>query len=391
MKVYSTNPATVSRRQWYMRNRERCNALRRELYRANPHKIRAQRAVGGNVLPRILAIACLLVCWSASAFAQFGSNTARRIFSGTAAPQETCNAGPVDVYVRTGGVSAGLYLCLSSNTWTGPLGTGSVTGTLATGGNPGPVPYVSAANTLSEDATNFCWDATNHLLGLGTCSPGAGHLIDLVFNSSSGRGIVVSNNGSGGSYIEVSGAGQSQGFMVVSPSSSCNSLGACTQIYTANSTPLELGTAATNQVFLQTTGELDIATPTAVGGSVKLGINGGVAASAYNTNSNCSAVGTAANPSVVSCGASVTGSFSCATNASTGTCQVNTTAVTSNSNIFIEGRNDTTTGTRLSVTCNIGISTALPEIAAVSNGASFTINLGTFTTNPECFSYFIVN
>ena len=26
-----------------MRNRERCNALRRELYRANPHKIRAQR------------------------------------------------------------------------------------------------------------------------------------------------------------------------------------------------------------------------------------------------------------------------------------------------------------------------------------------------------------
>ena len=51
---------------------------------------------------------------------------------------------------------------------------GSVPGlSLATGGNPGPVPYVSAANTLSEDATNFCWDASNHRLGIGTCAPSA--------------------------------------------------------------------------------------------------------------------------------------------------------------------------------------------------------------------------
>jgi hypothetical protein len=109
------------------------------------------------------------------------------------------------------------------------------------------------------------------------------------------------------------------------------------------------------------------------------------------TGSNCGAVGTAANPSVVSCSASMAGSFSCATNASTGTCVVNTSAVTANSEIFIEGRNDTTTGTRLGVTCNTGITTALPEISAVVAATSFTINLGTFTTNPECFSYFIIN
>src|SRR6266478_5249505 len=75
-------------------------------------------------MPRILMIACLLVCWSASAFAQFGSNTARRIISGTAAPPALCNAGPVDIYVRTGATSPGLYLCLTANTWTGPLSTG---------------------------------------------------------------------------------------------------------------------------------------------------------------------------------------------------------------------------------------------------------------------------
>jgi hypothetical protein len=118
---------------------------------------------------------------------------------------------------------------------------------------------------------------------------------------------------------------------------------------------------------------------------------GALKAALYQTNTNCAAVGTAANPSVASCTAAIAGSFSCATNASTGTCTVNTTAVTANSEIFIEGRNDTTTGTRLGVTCNTGITTALPEISAVVAATSFTINLGTFTTNPECFSYFIVN
>src|SRR6266436_8388461 len=176
MKVYSTNPATVSRRQWYMRNRERCNALRRELYRANPHKIRAQRAVGGNVLPRILAIACLLVCWSASAFAQFGSNTARRIFSGTAAPQATCNAGPVDVYVRTGGVSAGLYLCLSTNTWTGPLSAGGGGTINANNGSAGAGVFYPAA------------------AGSTTVGPLSGLTYDSVGDATLAQGTITTSN-----------------------------------------------------------------------------------------------------------------------------------------------------------------------------------------------------
>lgn len=109
------------------------------------------------------------------------------------------------------------------------------------------------------------------------------------------------------------------------------------------------------------------------------------------TNPNCSANGTAANPSVVSCAAASAGSFSCATNASTGTCQVNTTVVTANSEIFITQRSDTTTGTRLGVTCNTGLTSAIPEVTAVTAATSFTINLGTVVTNPECFSYFIIN
>jgi len=115
------------------------------------------------------------------------------------------------------------------------------------------------------------------------------------------------------------------------------------------------------------------------------------AGSTMSTATNCAAVGTAANPSVASCTSAIAGSFSCATNASTGTCQVNTTAVTANSEIFVTQRSDATTGTRLSVTCNATLSTVLPEITAVTAGSSFTINLGTITTNPECFSFFLVN
>jgi hypothetical protein len=73
----------------------------------------------------VLAL-CLLPL---SAFAQFGSNTARRVVSGTAAPPALCSSSPVDMYARTGATSPGLYVCLSTNTWTGPLS--------AAGGSPG--------------------------------------------------------------------------------------------------------------------------------------------------------------------------------------------------------------------------------------------------------------
>lgn len=114
-------------------------------------------------------------------------------------------------------------------------------------------------------------------------------------------------------------------------------------------------------------------------------------ASTISTTTNCAGVGTGANPSVVSCTAAPAGSFSCATNASTGTCVVNTTAVTANSQIFVQ--EDDSLGTRLGVTCNTNnvLPATAPLLGARSGGTSFTINLGTFSVNPLCFSYHIVN
>lgn len=103
---------------------------------------------------------------------------------------------------------------------------------------------------------------------------------------------------------------------------------------------------------------------------------------------NCGANGSAANPSVVLCTAATEGAFTCDVAASAGTCQVNTTAVTANSNIIVQ--QVSYIGARLSKTCNTASALpAGPLTTTISAGASFTIALGTFTTNPACFTYII--
>jgi hypothetical protein len=135
-----------------------------------------------------------------------------------------------------------------------------------------------------------------------------------------------------------------------------------------------------------------LTTPGAIGGTTPAaGSFTTLTGTTYNTTTRCAAAGTGANPSAVACSAAPSGSFSCATNASAGTCVVSTTAVTANSAIFVQP--DSSLGSLLSVTCNTTADTALtaPRVSARSAGSSFTITLGTFSTNPLCFSYWIAN
>jgi hypothetical protein len=112
-----------------------------------------------------------------------------------------------------------------------------------------------------------------------------------------------------------------------------------------------------------------------------------------STGTNCAANGTAANPSIVACGAASAGMFSCATAATTGTCQVNTTAVTANSEIFITQDAADGGAGQLNVTCNTALVTpaAKPILLSKNAGTSFTINLGTVSVNPGCFQFQIIN
>ena len=71
------------------------------------------------------------------------------------------------------------------------------------------------------------------------------------------------------------------------------------------------------------------------------------------------------------------------------TVTVNTTRVTANSQIFIQ--EDSSLGTRLSVTCNI-VTTRDYYVTARTAGTSFVITASAApATNPACLSYFIVN
>lgn len=118
---------------------------------------------------------------------------------------------------------------------------------------------------------------------------------------------------------------------------------------------------------------------------------GVVHANGYDYLHGCAAVGTGANPSVASCGVASAGAFSCDPASATGSCVVNTTAVTANSLIFIQA--NTSEGSVLGITCNTAADTSLtvPRVASKSAGTSFTINVGSFSAAPECFDFQVVN
>jgi hypothetical protein len=126
------------------------------------------------------------------------------------------------------------------------------------------------------------------------------------------------------------------------------------------------------------------------GTSVGAFLSTGFSAPGYRTGANCAQNGTAANPSVVSCGANIGGYFSCSATASAGTCTVNTTAVTASSTVILTPA--TAYSSALGITCNSSVTFGTtPILGPISAGTSFTINMPTATGNPVCFSYFIVN
>lgn len=100
-----------------------------------------------------------------------------------------------------------------------------------------------------------------------------------------------------------------------------------------------------------------------------------------NSKSVCNS---SASPAV--CGSDANGSIVLAAGSSTVT--VDTTAVTTNSQILLTF--DSSLGSRLGVTCNSTY--AAPFVSSRSAGTSFTISVNTApSTNPACYSYSILN
>jgi hypothetical protein len=107
----------------------------------------------------------------------------------------------------------------------------------------------------------------------------------------------------------------------------------------------------------------------------------------------CAAVGTAASPSVATCSGNpaLAGYFSCATNASAGTCQVNDTNVVGASSVVLVWQVENAATILGISTCNTAVATSAtaPTLATTASG-HFIINLGTYTTNPACFEFLVI-
>lgn len=110
--------------------------------------------------------------------------------------------------------------------------------------------------------------------------------------------------------------------------------------------------------------------------------NGGILSLNYKTTSNC-----IDNAGPAACGSAAAGSV--VINAGATSVVVSTTAVTADSQIFVEF--DSSLGTRLGVTCNTTFNSQ-PGINARTAGVSFTFFIGIApVTNPACYSYMVIN
>lgn len=108
---------------------------------------------------------------------------------------------------------------------------------------------------------------------------------------------------------------------------------------------------------------------------------GDLTAPTFNTTTNC-----ADSAGAAACGSAAAGSF--VIDAAASTVVVSTTAVTANSEVFVQY--DSSLGTRLGVTCNVTV--ALPSVTARTAATSFTVTVPAApVTNPACYSYHIVN
>jgi hypothetical protein len=117
--------------------------------------------------------------------------------------------------------------------------------------------------------------------------------------------------------------------------------------------------------------------------------NGNIGFATLSSQLTCAANGTAANPSLVACTAGPVGSFSCDPAASTGTCVVSSTAITANSQILLTPT--ASKGTLLSVTCNTAPTLPPSVLITAQATGTFTVKMPTYTTNPVCYDYLVIN
>ena len=223
-----------------------------------------------------------------------------------------------------------------------------------TGGTSGGIPCFTASTTLSSSAAI----SANVLIKGG----GAGACISASSITDNGTTVATTETISAGTSPPTNAAGTS-GAVIMKEGSAFT------------------GVSATDGVYANSTNHcMDIVNQTVDLGCIANTTN-------FSTASNC-----ASSASPAACGSAPAGAVLVPTGTTSSTLQVNTTAVTANSEI--EFYPDDTLGTRLSTTCNSTLATLVGGsfISARTPGTSFTITFnGTIAVNGVCGTYVVVN
>jgi hypothetical protein len=306
-------------------------------------------------MKRFLLLLAFLLCFATKARAQL------HVPSFVADPA-TCDSNRGLQYFNT--MTMLMKFCSAPNVWSV---FGSVAGTVTTTGSPasGHLAVFTGASTITG---NSAWIGT---MGEIDCiDPGC--ILDMSDGASNEVEIDVSNP-----RIEVR-SGNANAIQTPGKTQYSNSTGQTAVIAIDPSA----GTSACT-VFLPS------ANPAASQFLRSTAPSGGNCTTSWadslTSATNCSS---SASPAV--CGSARAGSVAVPTGA-TPTLQINTTAVTSLSQILLTI--DESLGAKLSATCNTTLSTLVqPVVTARSVATSFTIQINaTLAANPACVSYLIVN
>jgi len=284
----------------------------------------------------------------------------------------------------------------------------TVSNTLTLAGTDASTLNIGGGGTLGTGA--FQPTATASSVGLGNVTNDAQTKASIVPNTTPAAGTILIGNAGGTAYatVAVSGcaltstgvltcatAGNVSGTVAIAnggtnatsavagaiPNTSSTTAATWSQTPTLGS----VGGTTGAITYLGTTS--GTATAGCVGATCTAFGNTGVksAFQSYSTGVNCSS---SASPAV--CTSAAAGSVALPTGTNP-TLQVNTSAVTANSQIMLTV--DESLGTKLGVTCNTTLSTLLnPVVTARSANTSFTFTIGAIiATNPACVSYTIIN
>lgn len=255
--------------------------------------------------------------------------------------------------------------------------------------------FGNAAITFAgQDHDVFEWFASNQGCASGPSVVVTGNTGSFggAFNiGAGGIGIQVQNSASYWSYNEL----QANAAGVAS---ACIKGNTGTHIYIRGLGCQNSG--VTNSVAIQANGGQVIAEESVIGGGATgkafdcsvagSSCSAGVGGNQYSANP-IGTIGCAAGTGTSPAACSANDSGLVAVNTGLTSFTVNTTAVTPNSTILIQQDTSTTAGTALGVTCNTTVSTALPLLTAKTTGTSFAFSLTAPATNPDCFSFKVIN